>query len=137
MTGGAVNDDRIAEEWNELQRFCWGKGEAVVAEPSTVAQDSVDDTGGMTLSSQFVDPASLPVLKHGLRLVSAAGYPQFTNYTAEFRNLLDYIFVEDNRFEVLRVAPFPSEQVLAERTALPSAVFPSDHIAVAVDIRFR
>ena len=79
----------------------------------------------------------LPNLTHDLNLISAAGFPLYSNYTKHFKDILDYIYIENDKCEILRVAPFPSEAVLSERTALPSKVFPSDHIAVAVDIKFR
>jgi hypothetical protein len=50
---------------------------------------------------------------------------------------LDYIFVEESNFEVLRRAPFPNEAILQENVALPSKVFPSDHLSVAVDLKFK
>ena len=71
------------------------------------------------------------------QLVSAAGLPAFTNYTRDFKDLLDYIFIEQSAFEVVRVAPFPAEAILAAQTALPSEFFPSDHVAIAVDLRFK
>lgn len=79
---------------------------------------------------------SLPNLTHDLNLFSAAGYPLFTNFTKNFKDILDYIFIQKDHFNVLRVAPFPSDSVLSENVALPSHVFPSDHLAVVVDIQF-
>lgn len=66
-------------------------------------------------------------------LTSAAGYPAFTNYTAGFKDLLDYVYVPQ-RVLVAAVAPFPDEDVLRAHTALPSPLFPSDHLAVVVDL---
>jgi len=73
-------------------------------------------------------------------LRSASGYPQFTNYTAFFKDVLDYIFVGADStgglhpLQVLRTAPFPSEAQLGARVALPSLAHPSDHVAIAVDL---
>jgi hypothetical protein len=39
--------------------------------------------------------------------------------------------------EVVRVAPFPSHAQLSASRALPSETCPSDHVAVAVDLRVR
>jgi mRNA deadenylase 3'-5' endonuclease subunit Ccr4 len=73
----------------------------------------------------------------GAGFVSASGYPQFTNFTAGFKDLLDYVFIPANSgLHVLRTAPLPSEEELRERTALPSAVYPSDHVALALDLTF-
>jgi mRNA deadenylase 3'-5' endonuclease subunit Ccr4 len=77
-----------------------------------------------------------PRIHLGTKLFSAAGIPKFTNYTAGFKDLLDYVYIE-RCFEVIRIAPFPEEEVLAEDTALPSMYFPSDHMAVVVDVRLR
>jgi hypothetical protein len=38
-------------------------------------------------------------------------------------------------WETVRVAPFPSVAVLSADVGLPSPVFPSDHLAIAVDLR--
>lgn len=79
---------------------------------------------------------SLPCLTHDLHLYSAAGIPEYTNYTKAFKDTLDYIFVEEDHFVVKRIAPFPDNATLMKNTALPSRVFPSDHLAVAVDLQF-
>jgi mRNA deadenylase 3'-5' endonuclease subunit Ccr4 len=78
-----------------------------------------------------------PKLNMGMSLFSASGLPTFTNYTKGFKDLLDYIYVQTGHFEVTRVAKFPDEATLAADTALPSRVFPSDHIAVAVDVIWK
>lgn len=78
-----------------------------------------------------------PVLTHRLGLVSAGGYPEFSNFTPSFQQLLDYVMVQDRHFEVLRAAPCPGSEVLSEFTALPSAVIPSDHISIVVDLKFK
>lgn len=38
--------------------------------------------------------------------------------------------------EVVKVVPLPSIEELKEHSALPSIVFPSDHIALVSDIRW-
>jgi mRNA deadenylase 3'-5' endonuclease subunit Ccr4 len=74
-------------------------------------------------------------------MLSAAGYPQFTNFTVGFKDVLDYIFVPRQgpygALEPLRIAPMPSEQRLGRDGAIPSASFPSDHVALAVDLSYR
>ena len=78
----------------------------------------------------------LPSLSHDLDIISAAGFPPHSNYTRDFKDVLDYIYIEPKQFKVIRVAPFPSEEVLSRNTALPSCAFPSDHLAVIVDLEF-
>jgi mRNA deadenylase 3'-5' endonuclease subunit Ccr4 len=86
--------------------------------------------------SAEADTAVFPTLDLGLSLLSAAGFPDYTNYTRDFKGALDYIFVDRDAFQVVRIAPFPVVSTLSAQTALPSEHFPSDHIAVAVDIKY-
>ena len=74
-------------------------------------------------------------LNHSPTFMSAAGTPQFTNYTMGFKDCLDYIWIDKTRLTVSQVVPFPSEEELALHTALPNIVFPSDHIPVIVDLQ--
>ncbi|KAG6446256.1 hypothetical protein O3G_MSEX004346 [Manduca sexta] len=75
-------------------------------------------------------------LKQSVPLESACGTPQYTNFTAEFADCLDYIFYEKTNLEVEQVIPFPSIEELKANIALPSVVFPSDHIALVADLHF-
>ena len=74
-------------------------------------------------------------LNHQPIFTSAAGFPKYTNYTLGFKDCLDYIWLEKAKFEVTQVVPFPSEEELALYSALPNIVFPSDHIALVVDVK--
>jgi len=71
------------------------------------------------------------------KFVSACGTPKFTNYTQGFKDCLDYIFIEDNMLEVEQVVPFPSEEELSQHIALPNIVFPSDHVSIIADLKWR
>ena len=93
----------------------------------------IERLSNLSLSQQSIFPS---LLKLPSPLFSAAGYPKYTNYVGGFKDLLDYIFVSENDFSVVGVAPFPSESVLSEETALPSSCFPSDHLAVVVDLNW-
>ncbi|XP_068620853.1 2',5'-phosphodiesterase 12 [Battus philenor] len=75
-------------------------------------------------------------LSQEFSLGSACGTPPFTNFTVGFADCLDYIFYDKSNLEVEQVIPFPSIEELQAHTALPSIVFPSDHIAIISDLRF-
>ena len=77
---------------------------------------------------------TLPTLTHPFQLISASGHPAYTNFTNDFKDILDYIYIENDIFDVINVAPFPTYEELSRNVALPSVDFPSDHIAVVVDI---
>ena len=70
-------------------------------------------------------------------LDSACGTPKYTNYTEGFKDCLDYIFYSANAMEVSQVVPFPSEEDLAVHKAIPSVVFPSDHVACVADLKIK
>lgn len=67
---------------------------------------------------------------------SAAGC-EISNYTELFKECLDYIFYQMDHLRVDRVIPMPGEEQLSAHTAIPSVVFPSDHIALIVDLAFQ
>lgn len=132
MFSGTVTEKRLLEEWHFITRFRWGRPDA---------SETFDFEAMRLEAAALPDRTSildmLPKFENELKLISAAGHQQFTNYTSFFKELLDYVFVEDAAFEVERIAQFPPEEVLGENLALPSPVFPSDHIVVAVDLRFK
>jgi hypothetical protein len=119
--------------WDSIEIFNWKNG------LSSSGSDKKSDDTSLFLAEQDLlninDDYLLPPLTHKLKLKSAAGYPQYSNYTKTFKELLDYIYVEREKYEVVRIAPFPTEQVLSENCAIPSEVFPSDHLALVVDVQ--
>jgi len=132
---GLIGSDH--EVWASVDSFRWGarlgegeegEGEGGVAtEESGVGQEQQDQ--GQPASFSF------PILTNPLGpLVSSAGYPRFTNYTAGFKDLLDYVYIQPQLVRTRAVAPFPSEQRLRLHTALPCIDAPSDHVAVLVDL---
>lgn len=76
------------------------------------------------------------VFTHPFTFKSACGTPKYTNYTEDFKDCLDYIFYDTKCLESLSFVPFPDESLLSENTALPSKVFPSDHLALIADMQF-
>ncbi|XP_064485164.1 2',5'-phosphodiesterase 12-like [Ornithodoros turicata] len=69
-------------------------------------------------------------------LKSACGTPEYTNYTTGFQGCLDYIFFEDQKLAVDEVVPMPSHEEITCHQALPSIVFPSDHIAQIASLKW-
>lgn len=68
-------------------------------------------------------------------MTSACGTPKYTNFTVGFKDCLDYIYCEKNNFEVKQVIPLPSDEELTANQAIPSVLFPSDHIALVADLK--
>lgn len=67
---------------------------------------------------------------------SACGTPKYTNYVPGFKACLDYIFYQTEHFEVQEIIPMPSDEELAAHIAIPSVVFPSDHVAIVANLKY-
>ncbi|XP_075164290.1 2',5'-phosphodiesterase 12 [Haematobia irritans] len=76
-------------------------------------------------------------LSQPFAIKSACGTPEYTNYTHLFAACLDYIFYQCDRLEVEQFAPLPTNEELKANTAIPSVVFPSDHVALVADLKFK
>jgi mRNA deadenylase 3'-5' endonuclease subunit Ccr4 len=97
------------------------------------------------------------------RLVSATGWPLFTNHVPGFFETLDYVFVSGGEdgcyfrtpadgaagaeegggaegYAAAGAAPMPDEEAVRRGGAaghLPGELFPSDHVSVACDLELR
>jgi len=76
-------------------------------------------------------------LKHNFNFVNATGTSNLTNFTEGFKAVLDYIFIDATHLAVDRVVPLPSLEELSEFGALPSIYFPSDHLALVTDLKWK
>ena len=62
--------------------------------------------------------------------------PAFTNYTTNFKGVLDYMWYSAQNLRPLSAAPVPDEEVLTRHgIALPSTQFSSDHVMMISDMR--
>uniref|UniRef100_L7LZY6 2',5'-phosphodiesterase 12 n=1 Tax=Rhipicephalus pulchellus TaxID=72859 RepID=L7LZY6_RHIPC len=69
-------------------------------------------------------------------LASACGIPSYTNYTKGFQGCLDYIFYDYMQLVREHVVPMPTHEQVTQEEALPSAHFPSDHVAQIATLRW-
>lgn len=69
-------------------------------------------------------------------LASACGIPSYTNYTRGFQGCLDYIFYDCMQLVREHVVPMPTHEQVTQEEALPSAHFPSDHVAQVATLRW-
>lgn len=98
----------------------------------TVREDNLDwKSGG---DDQFVADMNF---SHSLNMDSGCGIVPYTNYTSGFHGHLDYIYYDTDNFEVSQVIPPPDHKDVEFHTALPSIVFPSDHIAQICDLKLK
>jgi CCR4-NOT transcription complex subunit 6 len=87
----------------------------------------------------ILPPASQ--LTHTLGLVSAVALvtgsePPVTNYTGHYKGVLDYVWLNES-LAAVACLEMPTEEELrgVDDSPLPNSLFPSDHVAICVDIR--
>ena len=76
-------------------------------------------------------------LKHDFHFSNVTGTEECTNYTKDFKAVLDYIFIDSDHLTVERTVPLPPVNELMEFVALPSVYFPSDHLALVADLKWK
>jgi len=76
-------------------------------------------------------------LSQPFNMQSACGCPPYTNYTDGFKACLDYCFYQTEKFNVTNVVELPAESELGAHIAIPSVVFPSDHVAIIAELEFK
>ena len=57
----------------------------------------------------------------------------YSHYAIAFKAVIDHVFASAN-LKVVSTLPAPSEQELSADVALPSRMYPSDHVALVVDL---
>ncbi|PSC75583.1 2, 5 -phosphodiesterase 12 [Micractinium conductrix] len=129
---GAADALPSSDEFGEVAKQVHSAVEHA-APPGSPAAHSSPGAGNR---QQFVAGVELDI---PFRLRSADGLrTPFTNYVQGYQGLLDYIWYEPSALEVVREVPLPT---LAEMGGtegyLPSQRFPSDHLPVVFDLRFR
>lgn len=95
-------------------------------------QEKLVQTSELPGSSNFVGMD----LRHDFHFHNATGTEDLTNYTADFKAVLDYILIDSDKLAVDRVIALPSVEEMSEFVALPSVHFPSDHLALVADLKW-
>ncbi|GAU95840.1 hypothetical protein RvY_07385 [Ramazzottius varieornatus] len=98
-----------------------------------IAEDYSDWSQFCKEEDEFVRLA----LSHPFKLYSACGELPHTNFVPNFKAAIDWIYADVNSFETSSVIPVPSVEELSRHVAIPSVVFPSDHLAIGCDLRWK
>ena len=76
-------------------------------------------------------------LSHDFSLLSAAGTPPYTNFVAGFCGTLDYIYADASKLELKREIPLSDHEDVVKEIALPNRIFPSDHMPLVVELKWK
>jgi hypothetical protein len=110
-------------------------GDAAIAATDIEVEVEGDAPEAPSDALSEADRRALPLLQLRRGLVNACPGLPYTNFVSSFVACLDYIMVDG--FDVVAVAPMPDRDTCERDTALPSWQFPSDHISIMADLRFR
>ena len=105
---------------------------------STERVEQGEDVFGPTGDPSGLLPAP-HLLSHRLPLLSAyatINEPKYTNYTGSFVGVLDYIFFTRTHLRCVACMDVDDESQLRQHTALPSPMYPSDHISLVSTLEF-
>ena len=112
-------------------------GDVLVSKAKKMLEMEAEEELYVPLEGSAVDGFQGMELRHDLCLQNVTGTEHCTNFTSSFKAVLDYIMIGSAHLEVERVVPLPPVSELAEFVALPSVYFPSDHIALVADIKWK
>ena len=76
-------------------------------------------------------------LSHSFSFTSACGEPRYTNFTRDFQDTLDYMFMDNAYFSGASMMPLPSHEDVTKNGYLPSPNFPSDHLPLVCDLKWK
>ena len=118
------------QNWVEGASFQWGKG-----------SDTASVVAAMAARAKFMEPdAWIPAipLSHAFDLSNSSSCAMQFSYVNEhcMVHLCDHIFHDSTRLRVARALPSPPFEMVCQ-WGVPSAMFPSDHVAVVVDLLFN
>ena len=141
---GKDHQDWMVYKSNEIPRCeCFhkynpGKGRSseMTLPPHVVAQMENEEELESSTDGPGDNFAGLD-LQHSFNFVNVTGTSDLTNYTADFKAVLDYIFIDSGQLSVDRVISTPSVEEMSEFVALPSVYFPSDHVALVADLKWK
>ncbi|GLE01217.1 hypothetical protein PINS_up010047 [Pythium insidiosum] len=119
-----VVDDRH-RHWQEAPSFVWKRDGRTATNNGSAATQ---------LHAKSPQHGSV---QHSLALQSACGIPEFTNFAGTFVGTLDYILVSASDLGVRQIFPLFSREDVSHEVALPSTVFPSDHVSLIADVHWK
>lgn len=101
--------------------------------------------GGLTeahpdLGKRMYGNLSRQGMTHPFKLKSAYGMIgelPFTNYTPDFKSILDYIWYSTNQMQVTGLLGEVDKEYLKRMPGFPNYHFPSDHLALLAEFSFR
>ncbi|ALC43591.1 CG31759 [Drosophila busckii] len=133
----AIKEHNIENPHNIGLLFCGDFNSVPECGIYKLMTEQLVDSSFIDWSSNVEEAVKNVDLTQPFNMTSACGTPEFTNYTTLFAACLDYIFYQNDCFEVVQSVPLPTTEQLRAHEAIPSIVCPSDHVALVADLAFK
>ena len=135
---GAQLEEGLEEGSKALRASVGGDASAVDVSAAEAGVASSAEADVASTRQQQLAQLGCAVLHQPTRLKSAYGlHTHPTHVVPRYANALDWICLDAEQLEVRAVAPLPSLEELTRDVAIPSAEFPSDHVALCCDLSWR
>lgn len=146
LAKGKIDPKLLSRAWYYLSHYNWKtKVEFVYKKLDEIASgwnkalDSAENVNDLDMGPISLDQFNncfINIKENNLKLISGSGNYQYTNYVPGFKKPIDHLFYSSS-LELKEHAPMPSTEELEKEYALPSSVFPSDHISISMDFLFH
>ncbi|KAL7734165.1 hypothetical protein ACLKA6_011845 [Drosophila palustris] len=133
----AIKEHNIADPQNMGLVFCGDFNSVPECGIYKLMTEQFVDSNFVDWSSNAEEAVKDVELRQPFNMISACGTPPFTNYTTLFSACLDYIFYQSDSFDLIQSVPLPTVEQLSQNEAIPSVTFPSDHVSLVADLRFK
>lgn len=133
----AIKEHNIADPQNIGLVFCGDFNSVPECGIYKLMTEQFVDSNFVDWSSNTEEAVKDVELRQSFKMISACGTPAFTNYTTLFSACLDYIFYQSDSFDLIQSVPLPTVEQLSANEAIPSVTFPSDHVSLVADLKFK
>ncbi|XP_053992307.1 uncharacterized protein LOC128883703 [Hylaeus volcanicus] len=131
MAKQTISEDN--PDWNLFNTFIFGSETTEIS--SSKAQDATNEQKVSTkihsLKLNLKWPRYLPKLVDAYENEDE----RITTLVHNFSGTLDYIFYSPDTLKLLRVLPVAQREDLDSNTGLPSYIYPSDHLCIAIELQ--
>lgn len=147
VTAGAVDDG--SDCWEKGYKFWWScdKANSTAGEGESDVVDTVPTkTPAQAEPVIVVPPPGPPTAALKVHLTSPLpplvdthlndATLRWTNYSIGFKAIIDHIFVDGANLETVRTISQPTDAELSQDVAIPSSLFPSDHVPIIAELKF-
>lgn len=133
----AIRDYKINDPQNIGLVFCGDFNSVPECGIYKLMTEQFVDKDFVDWSSNLEEAVKDVELRQPFKMVSACGTPAYTNYTTLFSACLDYIFYQSDSLDLVQAVPLPTVEELSANEAIPSITFPSDHVSLIADLKFK